>query len=91
MVPTDENPNEQYLDSFTKLLVLKALKPDKVSFAMGNYVAEKLGSRFTEVPPLQLQDIFMDTKPTVPTIFVLSSGADPTKMLLDFAEEKGFM
>ena len=34
---------------------------------------------------------FCYTSPTVPTIFVLSSGADPTKMLLDFAEEKGFM
>ena len=91
MVPTEDNPNEQYLDSFVKLLVLKALKPDKLSFAMGNYVAEQLGERFTEVPPLQLQDIFGDTSPTVPTVFVLSSGADPTKMLLDFAEEKGFM
>lgn len=91
MSPTEENPNEQYLDSFVKLLILKALKPDKLSFAMGNYVAEQLGDRFTEVPPLQLQDIFDDTSPTVPTVFVLSSGADPTKMLLDFAEEKGFM
>jgi dynein heavy chain len=91
MAPTEDNPNEQYLDSFVKLLILKALKPDKLSFAMSNYVAEQLGARFTEVPPLQLQDIFEDTSPTVPTIFVLSSGADPTKMLLDFAEEKGFM
>ena len=91
MVPTEDSPNEQYLGSFMKMLVMKALKPDKLSFAMGNYVAEMLGERFTEVPPLQLQDIFGDTSPTVPTVFVLSTGADPTKMLLDFAEEKGFM
>jgi dynein heavy chain len=88
--PTEDTSNEQFLQSFSKLLVLKALKPDKMSFAMSNYVAEMLGERFTEVPPLQLQDVFQDTSPTVPTIFILSTGADPTKMLLDFAQEKDF-
>ena len=83
-----EDPNEKFLPSFAKMLVLKALKPDKLSFAMSNYVGEMIGQRFTEVPPLKLEDIFEDTSSSIPVVFVLTTGADPTRMLLDFAEHK---
>ena len=40
------------------------------------------------MPPLRLTDIFQDTSSTVPVVFILSTGADPTTMLLTFAKEK---
>jgi dynein heavy chain len=70
------------------MIVIKALKPDKLAFSMRNYVTEQLGVRFTEVPPLQLKDIFGDSSNAIPIIFILTTGADPTRMLLDFAGVK---
>ena len=92
MIPPEgtdsSDPSVKYLPTFAKMLVLKAIKPDKLAFAMSNYVGEKMGDRFTSVPPLQLHDIFQDTSNAVPVIFVLTTGADPTRMLLDFAAAK---
>ncbi len=36
------------LDEFQKILVLRCLRPDKVTNAMQDYVALKLGQRFIE-------------------------------------------
>eukprot|EP01052_Picozoa_sp_SAG31_P002976 SAG31_NODE_109_length_24587_cov_111.480848_7_plen_3254_part_00 len=83
-----EDPSVKFLPSIAKMLLLKALKPDKLAFAMSNYVGEMIGERFTEVPPLKLEDIFDDTSSSIPVVFVLTTGADPTRMLLDFAAHK---
>jgi dynein heavy chain len=37
-----------------------------------------------------MNTIYEDIDKTVPLIFVLSSGADPTSQLLKFAGEKGY-
>ena len=37
-----------------------------------------------------MSTIYEDIDKTVPLIFVLSSGADPTSTLLKFAQEKGY-
>ena len=81
-VPATKNP--KFLTAFQRLLLLKVLKPDKLSLGIAEYVMERLDKRFVEVPPLQLSDVFQDTSPTVPVIFVLTTGADPTQMLLEF-------
>ena len=36
------------LDSFQRIIVLKCLRPDKVTNAMQDYVAENTGQRFIE-------------------------------------------
>lgn len=79
-----EVPNPKFLTQFQRLLLLKVLKPDKLSLGIAEYVSTGLDQRFVEVPPLKLADIFPDTSPTVPVIFILTTGADPTGMLLDF-------
>jgi len=86
----DTPENERFLPGFAQLLVLKALIPEKLTAAVSAFVAEEIGNRYIEVPPLMLEDIFKDTSPTIPVVFILSTGADPTKMLLTFAEEKSF-
>ena len=87
---TEEAPNPNFLIPFSKMLLIKCLKPDKLTQAMAHYVSTMLDSRYVEVPPLKLIDIYGDTKPTVPVIFILSTGADPTSMLLNFAEDQGY-
>ncbi|KAL0019092.1 hypothetical protein WJX77_000912 [Trebouxia sp. C0004] len=78
------------LNSFQKLAVIRCLRPDKVSLGIQSFVAEHLGSRFTEPPPFNLAGAFQDSSNTTPLIFVLSPGADPMADLLKLADELRF-
>tara|TARA_A100001015_G_scaffold318620_1_gene439042 strand:- start:2088 stop:4487 length:2400 start_codon:yes stop_codon:yes gene_type:complete len=75
------------LTSFERLLVVRALRLDKVIDAVLNFVEEKLGKRFIEPPPFDLKASFSDATNLTPIIFVLSTGADPLEDLLRFATE----
>lgn len=49
-----------------------------------------LGSTFVRSSPVSMDDIYKDTDMKTPCIFVLSSGADPTGMLLRFAKDMNY-
>ncbi|KAJ3073863.1 Dynein heavy chain 7, axonemal [Podochytrium sp. JEL0797] len=76
------------LNSFQKLLVLRCLRPDKLTAALQLYIIEKLGKRFVEPPPFNLASSYADSNTCSPLIFILSPGADPMTGLIKFAEEK---
>lgn len=78
------------LDTFQSILVLKALRPDKVTNAMQLLVADKLGQKFIEPQTTDLSLVYKDSSPTSPLVFVLSAGTDPAKALYSFAEEMKF-
>ncbi|OAJ39728.1 hypothetical protein BDEG_23556 [Batrachochytrium dendrobatidis JEL423] len=76
------------LTSFEKLLVLRCLRPDRITVAISNYIIEKMGQLYVEPPPFDLASSYADSISSVPLIFVLSPGADPMTGLLRFAEDK---
>ena len=59
-------------DSFQKMLVLKCIRVDKLTNAMQDFVALKLGQRFIEPQTADLSLAFKDSSPTSPLIFILS-------------------
>uniref|UniRef100_A0A8C9UVX8 Uncharacterized protein n=1 Tax=Spermophilus dauricus TaxID=99837 RepID=A0A8C9UVX8_SPEDA len=81
--PLDKNLNE-----LQKLIILRCLRPDKITPAITNYVTDKLGKKFVEPPPFDLTKSYLDSNCTIPLIFVLSPGADPMASLLKFANDK---
>jgi len=83
-------PWESKLDDFQKLIVLKGLRPDKMTPSILRYIAAKLGSRFNDLIQLNLNISWKASKNITPLIFVLSTGADPASKLFEFAKEKGF-
>jgi len=54
------------------LLILKAFRPEKMLFAMTNYVESEQGRFFIESPSTSLDVIFGDIDVKTPLIFVLS-------------------
>ncbi|KAK0056678.1 dynein heavy chain 1 axonemal-like isoform X1 [Biomphalaria pfeifferi] len=80
----------QTLDKFQSILVLKALRPDKVTNAMQDYVAANMGQRFIEPQTSDLGLVYKDSSPTTPLVFVLSQGTDPANDLYKFAETMRF-
>ena len=77
------------LEALQRLCILNCLRPDKITFALQDYVTEKLSSKFVEPPPFDLKVSYQDSSPSAPLIFVLVTGSDPTKMFYSFAEQMG--
>uniref|UniRef100_A0A8D0W0J1 Dynein axonemal heavy chain 12 n=1 Tax=Sus scrofa TaxID=9823 RepID=A0A8D0W0J1_PIG len=81
-------PMDKRLNDLQKIIILRCLRPDKITPAITNYVTDKLGKKFVEPPPFDLTKSYLDSNCTIPLIFVLSPGADPMASLLKFANDK---
>mmetsp|Transcript_1422 Transcript_1422/g.4304 ORF Transcript_1422/g.4304 Transcript_1422/m.4304 type:complete len:1452 (+) Transcript_1422:2-4357(+) len=82
---------ENELHYFQIVLLLKALAPEKLIFALQEHVRRSLGEHFIIFPTATVQELYDDSSKSTPIVFVLSTGADPTSMLLRFAGEKGML
>ena len=78
------------LDTFQKLIVMRCLRYDKLPDMLQDFVAARIGQRFIELQTANLSQVFPDTNPTTPLIFILSNGTDPASDLQAFAEEMKF-
>lgn len=80
---------ESRLGEMQKMVVVRCMRPDRVIFAVTNFVANSLGRRYVEPPVLDLAETFRDSNPVTPLVFVLSPGVDPTENLRKLAREVG--
>ena len=65
------------LSPFERLMVVRALRPDRTTLAAALYVKEMLGAKYVEPIPFDLAISFEDSGPAVPIFFLLSPGVDP--------------
>ncbi|KAG7197918.1 hypothetical protein KM043_016155 [Ampulex compressa] len=70
-----------------RMLVLKCLRPDKITNAMQIYLAKHLGQQFVEPQTTELSAIYNESSTTIPVVFVLSTGTDPAAELYKFADK----
>lgn len=80
---------KEKLTEFQKLLVIKAIRNDKLINSIINYVDISIGKEFTEPPTFDLNASFKETNYTIPLLFVLSTGSDPINDLKSLAESYG--
>lgn len=73
-------------NEFQKMLFIRSLRPDRVSFAITNFIINQLGPQFVEPLVLDIRAVLEESVPQTPLIFVLSPGVDPTSSLLHLAE-----
>ncbi|CAH1780767.1 unnamed protein product [Owenia fusiformis] len=72
-----------------RMLIVRSMRPDRVSFCATSFIINNLGSKFVEPPVLDMKQVVEDSTTRTPLIFVLSPGVDPTSMLLQLAEHSG--
>ncbi|KAM6908918.1 dynein axonemal heavy chain 2 [Xenentodon cancila] len=76
-------------DEFQKMLIVRCLRQDRISFCITSFIVKQLGSRFVEPPVLDMKAVVEESSSCTPLIFVLSPGVDPTGALLQLAESSG--
>lgn len=74
---------DEKISFFQRMLIFKALKPERLSFLCREFVQKKLGKQYTVIKPLNLMDVYRDLNKE-PLIFILSQGADPTFTIQNF-------
>ena len=77
------------LSEFSRLCIIRCLRPDKLIPAARKYVGATLGEQFITPPTFDLEKCYADAGPRAPLVFVLSAGSDPMAKLLQFAASKG--
>ena len=78
------------LTLFQKLCVLRCFRIDRVYNAVTNFVINRLGEKYVMPPVINYKNIFDQSLPTSPVVFILSPGADPQSDLQKLAESLGF-
>ncbi|KAK5645095.1 hypothetical protein RI129_006395 [Pyrocoelia pectoralis] len=87
---TIPSPWDKKLTSFQKLLVIRALRPDKITVSISKYVSEEMGTKFIIPPPFDIAKSYEESSCVCPLVFILSAGTDPMSALQKFADAKGF-
>lgn len=81
---------EAGVSDFQKLLLVKALREEKLVSSILHYIRKSLGEEYISMPTFELGKVFADTNSATPLIFILSPGSDPVASVLKFAKESGY-
>lgn len=63
-----------------RLCMLRALRPDRMTYAIAAFIEEKLGPRYVEGRTVEFAKSFEETSPSTPIFFILSPGVNPLKV-----------
>lgn len=66
---------------FHRLLLLRAMRPDRLSGALTQYVREVMGEDYVEQPAFDFLPTYDESSYLTPFFFVLFPGEDPTPMV----------
>ncbi|KAK6645275.1 hypothetical protein RUM43_001551 [Polyplax serrata] len=73
-----------------RLCLMRALRPDRMTYAMAVFIEEKLGYKYVEGKTLEFSKSFQETSPSTPIFFILSPGVNPLKDVEELGRKLGF-
>ncbi|XP_054988433.1 dynein axonemal heavy chain 17 [Sorex araneus] len=73
-----------------KLCMVRCMRPDRMTYAVRNFVEEKMGSKFVEGRSVEFSKSFEESSPSTPIFFILSPGVDPLKDVEALGKKLGF-
>nr|VZI42327.1 unnamed protein product [Spirometra erinaceieuropaei] len=83
-------PYDKQISGLQKLCLLRCFRVDRTYRAMALYVTECMGEDYVSPPMLSFDNIYDQSTPFTPVVFILSPGSDPTNDLVKLAERIGF-
>ncbi|XP_068101608.1 dynein axonemal heavy chain 11-like isoform X2 [Hyperolius riggenbachi] len=76
--------------SLQKMILMRALRPDRMTYAIRNFVEEKLGAKYVERRKTEFAKSFQESGPATAIVFILSPGVDPLKDVETLGDKLGF-
>ncbi|XP_003791133.1 dynein heavy chain 9, axonemal [Otolemur garnettii] len=76
--------------SLQRLCMMRAMRPDRMTYAMRDFVEEKLGSKYVMGRALDFAASFEESGPATPMFFILSPGVDPLKDVENQGKKLGY-
>ncbi|XP_017170010.1 dynein axonemal heavy chain 9 isoform X1 [Mus musculus] len=73
-----------------RLCMMRAMRPDRMTYAMRDFVEEKLGSKYVMGRALDFVTSFEESGPATPMFFILSPGVDPLKDVENQGKKLGY-
>ncbi|XP_041519985.1 dynein heavy chain 9, axonemal [Microtus oregoni] len=73
-----------------RLCMMRAMRPDRMTYAMRDFVEEKLGSKYVMGRALNFVASFEESGPATPMFFILSPGVDPLKDVENQGRKLGY-
>jgi len=80
--------NDQTIGHFLHLCLIRSVREDRTVLASIQFIKKVLGSEFTDPVTDQISEIWEESQPNKPVLFLLSAGADPTNTIDEFAKKK---
>ena len=77
------------LPGFERLLLVNALRPDRMILAVRAWVKEELGVKYVNAIPFDLGACYEDSGPSTPIFFLLSPGVDPVVSVKALGKARG--
>ncbi|XP_019728452.1 dynein heavy chain 11, axonemal isoform X3 [Hippocampus comes] len=62
-----------------KLIILRALRPDRVMYTLRDFVGDCMGAKYVETARLEFDKLYESSSPSTPVFFILSPGVNPLK------------
>ena len=76
--------------SLQKLCMMRALRPDRMTYAIKTFIEEQMGSQYTENRSVEFAKSYEESGPATPIFFILSPGVDPLKDVEALGKKLGF-
>uniref|UniRef100_A0A8C4SJT2 Uncharacterized protein n=1 Tax=Erpetoichthys calabaricus TaxID=27687 RepID=A0A8C4SJT2_ERPCA len=76
--------------SLQKLIILRAIRPDRMTYAVRHYVEENMGSKYVEGVQMDFIKSYEESSPATPIFFILSPGGNPLKHVESLGKKMGF-
>nr|NP_001262793.1 dynein heavy chain at 93AB, isoform C [Drosophila melanogaster]AGB96173.1 dynein heavy chain at 93AB, isoform C [Drosophila melanogaster] len=73
-----------------RLCMIRALRPDRMTYALADFIEEKLGSKYVESRAMEFAKSYEEASPSTPIFFILSPGVNPLKDVEALGKQMGF-
>ncbi len=77
------------LTPFQALIVVRVLRADRLLVAVRDIVSAILGPKYVAATPFDVQALYAQSSSAIPTVFILSPGADPLPYITALASQCG--
>ncbi len=79
---------DQHIGHFIHLCLIRSLREDRTVLASTKFIKKVLGDEYVAPMTDSIQDLWEESRPNKPVLFLLSAGADPTNSIDEFAKKK---